>query len=232
MKTKSLSLLSMIFFIFSIGSLVKAQNNFSEADSANYKTFNLYFINGYAISYDLIKNDKSVIRVHLDFSGTLTDINSDGTQINTGQMDQSTTTGQKNGSWSVALSFYYLHTFYNSNLGEVYAGIGPGFGYSKDNYSSSQGYNSVNSYNNYTSDTETKNYSLGLTFVLGIKSYITKSLSVFAESQFSGGKRWQKQDYSYSSTSNYSVSYQSSNISGHGWFGDAQSIRIGISISL
>jgi hypothetical protein len=235
MKTKSLIFLSIIFLLISISYSAKGQNNSSETDSTGYKTFNLYFINGYAISYDMIKNDNSVIRAHLDFSGTLTDINSDGTQINGGQPDQSLTTDQKNNTWSVSLSFYYLRTFYNSDLGEVYAGIGPGFGFSKDSYFSNQSYNyaQTNSNSNSSMNSITKNFSIGFTVVLGIKSYITKSLSVFAESQLSGGKSWQKQEYSYSSnTNNISTNYSSSSTSGHGWFYNTQFFRAGISVSL
>ena len=229
MKIKSLSLLSVIFFIFSIGCSARAQNNVSEADSANYKTFNLYFINGYALSYDMIKNDKSVIRVHLDFSGSLTDINSNLKHLDSNSPTQSTTTDQKNGSLSVSISFYYLHKFYNSNIGEFYAGIGPGFGYSKNNISSDQNTIQYNTNYVYSSNNDTEDYSLGLTFVLGLKSYITNTLSVFAESHFAGGKRWENQESSYTDAyGNFASAYTS----GDGWFYDTQFIRAGISVSL
>lgn len=234
MKSKHLFVLVSLFIISS-ACKINAQDNGSKSDSVKLHTFNLYFINGYAVSYDLYKEGKSAVRVHLDFSSGLSDVNSDQEQSSTSSYGftskQTSSTKNKNSNLSITSSSYYIYSFYNSDFGEAYFGAGPLLGYSKNSYTSSSSSTDTLYYSN-SYDAMYKNYYIGATLLIGIRGYITKHVSLFAESHINGGRKWTKNESTNNSNGprNY-FSVQTSNSSGSGWFYDSQFIRVGMSVS-
>ncbi len=235
MKSKNLFVLASLFIISSACE-INAQDSGSKSDSVKLHTFNLYFINGYAISYDLYKKEKSAVRVHLDFSSGLSDVSSDLEQSSTssyGSTNKQTSSTKDNSSnLSITLSSYYIYSFYISEFGEAYIGAGPLFGYSKNSYTSSYNPTDTLSYSNSYYDVMNKNYYIGATLLIGIREYLTKHVSLFAESHINGGRKWTKSESTNNSKGprNY-FSDQTYNSSGSGWFYDSQFIRVGMSVS-
>lgn len=235
MKSKPFFALAALSLVLFFANKINAQGNNSETDSTRLHTFYLYLFNGYAVSYDLYSEEKSSVRLRLDFSAAHNDLNSDAEQTYSTSNGYSSKTSSnsesRDNNFSVTLSSYYIYSFYNSKLGQAYIGAGPLIGYSRYSYGSSTTYSdTLQSY--YSYDSQNKNYSVGIVFLAGIRGYITERISFFAEANLNGGRTWTKSEGSsqYKGPNNY-YSTQANNSSGSGWFYSSQFIRAGISVS-
>jgi hypothetical protein len=240
---KSAVLFLIIIFALSIKTVLAKAGSDSLDNSQNLQTFNLYLINGYAISYEFNKVNHSLFRVEFDFAGNSSnnDLNGDRTSIYTNPPENTKAPYSEKSNYSnlsLSLSLHYIYKFAETNFAAAYLGGGPIFSYSKGTtksessniYSDSTSYKS--SYNN-----NTINYSLGITFVLGLKTFLTKNISIFAESYITGGKRWTREEFANENVTDYpSINdyyYKSfGTSSGGGWFYNSEFIRVGLSLSI
>lgn len=232
-----LGLLALVFF-----SVIFTSNLYSQEKKDSDKpehTFNLYFINGYAISYDFYEAKSYYLRAGLDISTNKSNIDSDGENIQyyTSSTEQySTSENTDNSYFSIGASVQIVFPIYVTKYGSIYLGTGPAFIYSTRNYSSSRTQTNPDpTYSPYTSlnSTDERNYDLAAVFLVGMEAIITDNISLFVEANIKGGGRWQNSDGEYSTT-NTSGYYTKSTYSsdGSGWFYEAQFIRLGVSISL
>jgi hypothetical protein len=202
-------------------------------------TFNFYFINGYAISYNFYEAKSYYLRAQLDLSTSKEDIDSDGESIQyyTGSTENySTSDNHDNSYFLIGASVQIVFPIYVTKYGNIYLGAGPVFTYATRNYSSSRTqtnpdptYSPVTS----TSSTGEQNYDVAAIVLLGVKGIITENISLFVEANIKGGGRWQNSEGEYSNTDPSGYQYKNTYSSdGNGWFYEAQFIRMGVSISL
>lgn len=206
-------------------------------------TFNLYFINGYALSYNFYNTESYYLRAHLDIFLSSNESDSEGESsyqyIFNGE--KRTFTGDaKNDYFNITVSPQIIFPVYTTSFGQVYLGGGPFLGYGKSTNSFNQ--ETVEYYPDTTSTpsistnsnfSKTKNINAGLVLAVGIKAFITDNISLFAETQFQGGRRWQENETTQEWTSYSGTFSKGRNTSdSDGWFYDAQFIRMGVSISL
>ncbi|MBU0558747.1 MAG: hypothetical protein KJ799_11445 [Bacteroidetes bacterium] len=243
MKTISKHSLTLLLLSFLFAKFILAQD--SQADSSsvqgdNYETFNIYFVNGYGLSYELIKSHNSIIRIQVDLHNNYLSIDSEGSRTNSPaiSMDsQPYSEDKKTEIIIISLASHFLYKFYESKFGIAYLGGGPSIGYSKHIYETGSSYNELrlgsperysNSYKNLNTS-----YSLGLNLLLGLKANISANVGFFAESHFNIGKIWVENEYSsrfQQSSGNSSTTINKSE--GDGWFTDSNFFRVGISMAL
>lgn len=236
------NIIALITSVFLLNILVN--NLFAQEKTISDKpenTFNFYFINGYAISYNFYNADSYFLRVGIDLSTTKQDIDSDGESVQEysgGYSEKNTTSGNADNSYfSIGASAQIVWPVFKNKYGMFYLGAGPLFNYSNRTYSSSESRTNSNPgvtgpYKSSNSTNE-KNYDVGAIFLVGLNAILTENFAVFVEANIKGGGRWQNTEaeyYSMDPYSNYNKNSYSSD--GNGWFYEAQFIRMGISISL
>ena len=232
---KTFMTLTAIFF-----SLILLSNNLLAQDEGKSEgpknTFNFYFINGYAISYDFYKAQSFYLRGGLDISTAKEDIDSDGEIIQyPSGYESSTTESSDNSYFSIGASVQIILPVYETKYGNIYLGTGPVFTYSTTNYSSSRTYNDPVPTNTskYSNSTYEQNYDVAAIVLVGVEGTITDNISLFVEANIKGGGRWQHTESEYSNTDPTGYQYKNTSSSdGSGWFYEAQFIRMGVSISL
>ena len=233
MKTFMALTAIFLFFNFFINSSF-AQNEVESAGPKN--TFNFYFINGYAISYNFYEAQSYYLRAGLDISTTKENIDSDGEIIQyPSGYESSTTENSDNSYFSIGASVQIILPVYETKYGNIYFGTGPIFTYSATNYSSSRTYNDpvpTNTSKNSNSTYE-QNYDVAAIVLVGVEGIITDNISLFVEANIKGGGRWQHTESEYSNTDPTGYQYKNTSSSdGNGWFYEAQFVRMGVSISL
>jgi len=110
-------------------------------------------------------------------------------------------------------------------LGESYFGLGSLLGYRLNDYSS---YNKNGDSENKSSHSE-NTIMIGITTLIGVRSYLTKSLSVFVETQLNGYKTFLDEDHESKENGNYEY-YRT--IEGDGWGVDFTYIRLGLRFTI
>jgi hypothetical protein len=243
MKTSAFFLSALILLtIFSLNNIFPQ----TPADTLNSRpenlhTFNIYLLNGYALSYEFSKCNQSLYRVQLDYGSSYTEDKSDGestTVSSYGTEKHPRTEENSTSSISLSLSAHYIYSFLRTDFGEIYLGAGPSLGFARyEHLSDNSGTSADTIFFSSSSNYIDKTYSIGVVFVLGMKAFITNNLGVFAEANLNGGKRWRENNSVSSNINDYpsSADYSSTNtyhVSGGGWFYNATYVRIGISISI
>lgn len=206
-------------------------------------TFNFYFINGYAISYNFYETKSFFLRGQLDLSTSKQDLDMEGERIynyTTTENKSITSENNEDGYFSVGASAHIVFPLYSNEYGSIYFGTGPIFTYSSRNYSFSETYtqyypdtNAVQYTGTNSNINKEKNYDAGVLAYLGLKGIITDNISIFVETHIKGGRRWKEYDWEYYNSDNQGNSSKTtSTSSGDGWFYEAQFIRLGVSISI
>jgi hypothetical protein len=201
----------------------------------------LYY--GYGISYNLIDNSNSIVRLHLDLFNNYENSTEEWDRISTNVSNKRTHNDTNERDISrVALSLapLYLYKFYKSEIGFAYFGGGPKLSYL---YSKSEWDNSEVSINHsdpndfykttYESKDKETQFTLGVVLIAGLQAKITKHFAVFAETHINVGKTWLNRthtDYNDYTPGEFSKSELDSE--GSSWQHDFQLSRIGISISI
>ncbi|OGU34197.1 MAG: hypothetical protein A2068_12890 [Ignavibacteria bacterium GWB2_35_6b] len=232
MKTNSVITLILIS-LFVFVNQVKAQETKEETEELN--TYNFYFINGYAISFDFYKHENSAMRLQLDFNGTDLSNESSGNRYGTNNSDEKITEEIKSSSFSISVSPQYMYTFFKSINGDAYFSLGPFLSFNSENR---EQINTYKLYDIFNGNSESENrftnnnkiWNLGLTAVVGLKGRITENISLFAESHFSASKRWNSNEDISSGTEYYYNSKTTKD--GDGWEFTTNFVRVGVSISL
>jgi hypothetical protein len=238
---KPITQLAFCFLIILLNAELFSQKD-AEVAKPNH-TFNFYFINGYAISYNFLETGSFFLRAQLDLSTNKQDIDLEGERITnytTSEYKYSTSGNTDNDYFSVGASAHIVFPLYTNKYGRFYFGTGPIFTYTTMNYNFSETYTqyypdttAVQYTQTNTNTNNVKNYDVGALVYIGLQGILTENISIFVEAHFKGGKRWNESDWESTSTNNVSNSIKTtSTSSGDGWFYEAQFIRLGVSISL
>lgn len=234
----------VVLIILSGSVNIKAQTE-EEQQKEKLHTFNLYIINGYALSYNFLTEKNYLLRAQLDIS---TNGSNSDTESKTSYMylysDDNKSEGNsdfKSNYFNVAFSVHFIYPVFKSKLGEAYIGAGPKFSYSNSSSRASSNYKSyypdttsIPEEYKYESHILNHSYNLGITAVLGIKAYLTKNIGLFAETHITGGRNWsdgENENKNFDNDGN-NTSSTKSNSESNGWFYEAQFVRLGISISI
>ncbi|MCB0731528.1 MAG: hypothetical protein KDC88_10880 [Ignavibacteriae bacterium] len=228
----SIRILFIIITLFFSYNILAQSNSEDELDDKdNLHSFDIMFINSYSIGYNVILNNSNAIRILLDLGLSKNSDNQDGTYTYTNNsatdVNKSTTENQA-GYYSLKLSGHYLSNLYSDRLGEVYFGIGPELGYSNQENSSKNKDENNNDEYNYS----TKEYSLGILGLLGIRSKLTNSISIFVETHLKGGKSWSVYDHTSKYNSNDYVSISHTKRDGNGWYYSYVWAKVGLRFSI
>jgi len=233
-----LLILVLVLLIFSNNLFSQEKTDTDKPENA----FNIYFINGYAISYNFYQTKNYYLRAQLDLSTKGEEIDADGeTDYSNVSYDKNTvTTNSESNYFLIGISTYFIYPVYNTPYGNIYLGAGPAFNYSNNSNTLTEtrkefapDSTTVQYSATYVTTNNEKNYDLSAVFIVGIEAYITENISIVVEANVKGGNRWQNNSYehSYSNPSGDYSKYTSST-DGYGWFYEAQFIRLGVSISL
>ncbi|MDP4116096.1 MAG: hypothetical protein Q8903_08175 [Bacteroidota bacterium] len=188
----------------------------------NHSGLQFYFVNGYAVSYKLPTTGIWKYRINLDFSANYGYQTEENTQASYLRSES-----DNNRSISITLTPQAYINILTTEYANVYTGGGIFVGYNYSKQTSSSGYHNIMDTANYINVYKEISYTFGLSALLGIEVAVTKNVTAFAESQLYGGKSWSS--YKVDNIQSENVpSWQNS--SGHGWFVNYSTIRMGISI--
>jgi len=198
----------------------------SDKDSSSFvrdRSFNFYFVNGYAIGYKLNINENSALKFVIDFKGSYLNKNSS-------QTDDPSEYSEKRDNISLAFYSAYCYSFYKNSYVDVYLGIGP---YYNVNFYSNTGTEFVKDTLNSTFryyHSESFN-ALGASTIFEVEGFISSHISLIAEAQLIGLYRWEK---SYSENTRNSqgseISRNTRESRANSWYFDINFVRLGIGI--
>jgi hypothetical protein len=218
--------LFLILVIFAISSYAQVSKP-DTSESSSY-IFDAYLINGYELGYSVFSKENSEFRLLLGLSSSHGESETDVKQVsinNDVSSTNETTHKSKDGHHQINFRTQYLYKFYKSNLGESYLGIGSWLGYRLYDYSSENV--STDSY--YKSSHSESSILVGITALIGIRSYLTNSLSVFAETQIHGTKIFIDEDHESEENGDFEYNRK---IDGDGWGISIYYIRLGLRFSI
>ena len=234
MKTQ-IVVFSLLLIIGSINHSTFAQ--VIKSDSTNISceekeyVFDLYFINGYALGYQIYSNSNSEIRLLLDLSISGSSGDEEISQTNISSLSSNTdkySSESSNSFRSISLTSHYLLNIYKSNNGTAYWGIGPTMGVNWRESSNASSRENQKDDDLYL----TNSFSVGLTALIGIRGNLNNAISLYAEAQLTGTKSWgEHESESNYNNDNSSSSYKSKTDS-NGWGYNLIYSRIGIRFNL
>ncbi len=193
---RNMLVICLITLLLSIDSFSQTTNSDSSNTSKQVKDYviDVYFINGYALGYQIYANTNSEIRLLLDLviSGSAKD--EDRTEEDIYDMSSSSqqyAEEENKNTHSISLIAHYLSNIFQSKYGKVYWGIGPKIGYNWSKTTSK--YDQEDLKNNFSNTSNS--FSIGVVALIGIRANLTQSLSLYAEAQISGSKNWSETNY-------------------------------------
>lgn len=230
MKKVKLVLLFGIFVI-SFNPVYSQEAPKTDTLSVN-KSFDFFFINGYAIGYKFKANENSALRLTLDLRGTY--FNSNGESDSQSSFPWDTLSNKSSedreaNNINVALSASYLYYLFNSKHVSIYTGSGPYFSF--NNYS-------LKSVSNYNRDERTNRnfnksngFSIGLLSLFGVAGSLNENVNLFAEAQLAAVYQWTSSNYeSTENNEGAEVSRRISESSSNGWLLEFTVVRVGMGI--
>ena len=229
---KFATVLALILFSTSL----QAQIDFEKTDHG----VNINFFNGYAISYKWNTTQDLNYRIYLGMGSSWTNDDRDSESESSGtnyDTNKSKSDRDNNSIYFASnLSFQFLFSLVSKAKYNIYLGAGPNISYSygKSNSNRSENYNNDSTIRNYGSTYTTKSYGIGVISIIGIEAYLTKTITLFAESHVTGAKKWSNNDSEHNSTENHSGS-TSTNFSNNsettsGWSANIQLVKVGLGI--
>ncbi|MDP4116095.1 MAG: hypothetical protein Q8903_08170 [Bacteroidota bacterium] len=191
-----------------------------EVSTGGRQALQFYIINGYAVSYKFPSKGILNYRINLDFGAHYGDVLGE----NTGY---SYRTEQKSigRNLSITLTPQVYVYFLSTNYAKMYAGGGAFINYLYNKNTTDGTYN----FNTGSSSDIQKisSYSFGLSALIGVETELAKHISLFAESQINGGKRWSESKH-FSHHSDGLQYWSNSTIKN--WYAEYSDIRIGLGV--
>lgn len=223
---KMKNLLVIFFMLFCLIVSIPVFPQEVEKDTLTFirnRSFDFYFVNGYAVGYKFNLDTRSSLKFILDF---------DGSYLNriSSYSDVRYELTEKRDNINLNLYAFYLYSLYKNNYADILLGIGP---YYNVNYYSNK---SVQTQNNISNSTYRIYYSsnyhaLGGSIMFGIEGFITSHLSLIAEAHLTGSHRWEIQ---HGETTRNEQGIESDRYTSDGtsksWFWEINFARLGIGI--
>lgn len=187
------------------------------------RSFDFYFVNGYAVGYKFNLNEKSQVKFVLDFKGTY--LNQDRSET-----DSPSEYSERRDNINLAFYGAYCYSIYKNPYVDIYLGIGP---YYNLNFYSNKGTEFVKDtlktiFRNYASNSYN---ALGASTIFGVEGFISSHISLIAEAQLTGLYRWEK-NYSENTRTAQGTEVNRSQYEDKttSWFYDINFVRLGIGI--
>ncbi|MBU0474298.1 MAG: hypothetical protein KKF62_09050 [Bacteroidetes bacterium] len=211
-------LIKIVITIIFITSTIFAQLDSTKANNG----INIYFYNGYALSYKWNANQNMSHRVSLGLSSSIesSDNNSEEVHLINNYKNNFEQTNDIV-RLDINASFQFLFNIVSQKSLNMYLGIGPSLNYFYNKSESER--NSESDDNERTFTNTNKSYGVGIISIVGVEAYLTDSITLFAESHLIGRKYWSKREESYES--NYIISQD-----GSGWSANLQLVKVGLGI--
>lgn len=158
-----------VVFLVILGSFIGTLNYAQEVekDTLSFfrnRSFDFYFVNGYAIGYKSNLDEKSSLKFIVDF---------DGSYLNksTSISDLNLSTEEKRDNINFNLYAFYLYSLYKNNYMDIFLGIGP---YYNVNYYSNKTVQIENNISNstYRNYNSSSYQALGGSMIFGIEGFI------------------------------------------------------------
>lgn len=230
MKRVKLFLL-LSFFIFSVGPVYSQDAPKTDSLSFN-KSFDFFFINGYAIGYKFKLNDNSALRLTLDLRGTYLNLDAESDAQSSFPWDtlsNKSNEERESNNINLALSASYLYYLLYSKYVSIYTGTGPYLAY--NNYS----YDNVSEYERLDISSRNFNkinaFSVGLLSLFGVSGSLNENVNLFAEAQLITIYQWNKSNYENTEkNSSGETSRRTSESSSNGWALEFTFVRVGMGI--
>lgn len=222
-----LALISILFFTASI---------FAQTDTTLIdKGVNIFFYNGLGISYKYNANETFSYRVNVGLSTSLTDSETeiDNHHFYSPIVRDTNYYSEDNfiSNFAANLSYTILYNLINEKSFNLYLGAGPSVNYSIRKYDHSQKSEQTNYLYSSNHTLTYSNYGIGVVSLVGIEAYLSKNVTLFAESQLSLYRNWgndeQESKYFYDNTlDNEYVNKESST----NWQMDFTLVKVGFGI--
>ncbi|MFZ1291437.1 MAG: hypothetical protein WAR79_15185 [Melioribacteraceae bacterium] len=228
--------LKLVIATIVLSTYIFGQENNSEEKNKleNNYVFDVFVINGYGLSYNYNLSSKSQLRFLLFVLSTTQNSNGDlnYSSFNSDQYssEESVKSTNKNvfEMHDITFTTQYLFEFYQSNLGAIYFGAGPLISYHIFNN------NNKNKINKYTSEQYNyyKSYSIGISSLVGVRSKISKSISILTEVELDGGKEWKNYKYLDQNVDENNTNTSKSTADGNGWYFNIICARVGLRLEI
>ncbi len=221
---KKMWVIFLVLFCLIVSIPVFAQ--VAEKDTLTFirnRSFDFYFVNGYAVGYKININDKSSLKFILDF---------DGSYLNrvSSSSDVSSELTEKRDNINLNLYAFYLYSLYKNNYVDILLGVGA---YYNVNYYSNKYVQTQNNISNstYRSYYSSNYHAFGGSMMFGIEGFITSHVSLIAETYLTGSYRWEIQHGETTRNEQGTESYRNtSDGTSKSWFGEINFARLGIGI--
>jgi len=218
-----LAFISILFFTASI---------FAQTDTTLIdKGVNIFFYNGLGISYKYNANETLSYRVNVGLSTSLTDSETekDDYSYNPTYSDTNYYSEYHFRSYFAAnLSYTILYNLIKEKSFSFYLGAGPSVNYSIQKYDDSHKSEGTTYLYNSNRTSTYSNYGIGVVGLVGIEAYLSKNVTLFAESQLSLYKSWGKDEYESNQNNN---DYKNvDKVSSTNWQMDFTLVKVGFGI--
>jgi hypothetical protein len=185
-----LALISIFFFTASI---------FAQTDTTLIdKGVNIFFYNGLGISYKYNANETFSYRVNVGLSTSLSDSENETDHYYFSSPTYSDTNYYSEDEnvthFATNLSYTILYNLIKEKSFNLYLGAGPSVNYSIQKYDVSQKREETNYLYNSNHTSTYSNYGIGVVGLVGIEAYLSKNVTLFAESQLSLYRSWGKEE--------------------------------------
>jgi hypothetical protein len=229
------NLIAKIFSIYLFFFSIYTFSQETSADSINVSNVNkdyildVYFINGYAIGYQIFNKNNSEIRLILNLDVNGQNYSEDSKEENSSTIVNKHLNKSSGNLYSINLTSHYLNNFLMNKYGKLYWGMGPNIGYSWNN-SSNKNYYQENEENKYSSTSS--GFSIGLVALIGMRGNLTQSISLFAEAQLSANKNWNWYEYISDTININGVNHHKTTSNGNSWSYNLVYSKIGLRFRL
>lgn len=229
MCPKRFSKLTIILILILVSTSLVAQVNSEKADHG----VNINFFNGYAVSYKYNTNQDLNYRIYLSLGSSWSDSKNDSK--NTSSNGQSRT-GEDNDNgtyFTTNLSYQFLFNIISQKTFNFYIGVGPNLNYRYENWESNNNekYDSYDYFSEYSR--KSKTFGVGLISLIGIEAYLTKNITLFAETHLVGSRNWsstERKDKSFNSNYDDNIYSSESSSDGTSWSANLQLVKVGLGI--
>ena len=219
---KQLVKLTIILILILLSTSLNAQVDTTKAD----KGVNINFFNGYAISYKWNANQNMSYRVYLNLSSSFTNSDYDQESKHNDTIESTREGNESSYFVYTDLSFQFIFNIISQKSFDFYLGVGPNLNYSYNKWEDENSNESYDNNYNHGYENSRKSYGVGIISLIGIEAYITNSISLFAETHFTGMKHWSD----YSNNSNGSDYTRESTNTSSGWNANLNLVKVGLGI--
>lgn len=229
MCLKQFSKLSLILILILLSSSLFAQVDSEKADHG----VNINFFNGYAISYKYNTIQDVNYRIYLNLGSSWTDRQDDSKNISSNNQSRIEKEDNNNTYISANLSYQFLFNIISQKSFNFYIGVGPNlnYRYEKWEHNTNSQYDDYDYFSEYINNS--KSFGVGIISLVGIEAYLTKNITLFAETHLVGSRNWssyERKNNSFNSNYDDNINSSENSSDGSSWNVNLQLVKVGLGI--